>query len=328
MQCVTGEPLMFVKETGADLATARLAFVPVCAPGIISGDGSSYYAKDTHWTWTPGSRTVTLTADSSIPFKTYAEMHVTSGPNSYGSQVYWSEGSLFHGLQAKATYLHNDDWPTAWQQPTTRLPRTMSKLASGSALKVIAWGDSITQGYNATGFVHVNVAPFQKSWPNLVSEGIARANGCSVTLTNKAAAGESSVSGQSRLDELNGLEADLVMVAYGMNDSAASLASGLPTIISGIKSRIANVEILLVTPMCGNPDVAWFPRSMFVSQGNSILGMEAAGIGVADVGKQWRAIEDRKGFPSMTGNGVNHPNDYGHRLYAKVVLASLGINEP
>jgi hypothetical protein len=318
---------MFVKQTGADLATANLAFVPVCAPGIVAGNGSAYYQRNVDFTWSPGSRTVTLTADSTIPFKTHAEMHVTSGDNSYGSRVYWGEGSLFHGLQAKATYFHNEEWPTAWQQPTTRLPRTMAKMASGSAVKITVLGDSITAGYNATGFVNVNVSPYQKSWCGLVSEGIARAKGCAVTLTNKANAGEQTTSGFERLDELNGAEADLVMIAYGMNDSAANLASGLPAIIAGVQSRIANVEILLVTPMCGNPSVSWFPRSLFITQGNSILAMEAAGIGVADVGKQWRAIEDRKGFVSMSGNGVNHPNDYGHRLYAKVVLASLGINE-
>ncbi|RRJ97388.1 hypothetical protein Ga0100231_002250 [Opitutaceae bacterium TAV4] len=31
----------------------------------------------------------------------------------------------------------------------------------------------------------------------------------------------------------------------------------------------------------------------------------------------------RKGFLSVTGNGVNHPNDYGHRLYADVLTRDL-----
>jgi hypothetical protein len=28
-------------------------------------------------------------------------------------------------------------------------------------------------------------------------------------------------------------------------------------------------------------------------------------------------------FVDVTGNGVNHPNDYGHRLYAQAILALL-----
>jgi len=31
----------------------------------------------------------------------------------------------------------------------------------------------------------------------------------------------------------------------------------------------------------------------------------------------------RKRFVDLTGNGVNHPNDYGHALYADVVTAAI-----
>ena len=30
------------------------------------------------------------------------------------------------------------------------------------------------------------------------------------------------------------------------------------------------------------------------------------------------------GFFALTGNGVNHPNDFGHSLYAKTILSVLG----
>jgi len=28
----------------------------------------------------------------------------------------------------------------------------------------------------------------------------------------------------------------------------------------------------------------------------------------------------RKTHHDLTGNGINHPNDFGHRLYAQVIL--------
>ena len=37
----------------------------------------------------------------------------------------------------------------------------------------------------------------------------------------------------------------------------------------------------------------------------------------------WQTLLARKHYLDMTGNGVNHPNDYGHRLYAQVILALL-----
>lgn len=30
-----------------------------------------------------------------------------------------------------------------------------------------------------------------------------------------------------------------------------------------------------------------------------------------------------KNFLDLTGNGVNHPNDFGHRVYARVLSALL-----
>jgi hypothetical protein len=35
-------------------------------------------------------------------------------------------------------------------------------------------------------------------------------------------------------------------------------------------------------------------------------------------------VAARKTYLSLTGNGLNHPNDFGHRLYADVVLAVIG----
>ena len=43
----------------------------------------------------------------------------------------------------------------------------------------------------------------------------------------------------------------------------------------------------------------------------------------ADLFSVWDFVLSRKGFFSMTGNGVNHPNDFGHFLYATTILATL-----
>ncbi len=48
-----------------------------------------------------------------------------------------------------------------------------------------------------------------------------------------------------------------------------------------------------------------------------------AGAVLADVTSLWRDVLTRKGVYALTGNGVNHPNDFGHRLYAQVILSLL-----
>jgi hypothetical protein len=37
----------------------------------------------------------------------------------------------------------------------------------------------------------------------------------------------------------------------------------------------------------------------------------------------WADLLKRKAWHDLTGNGVNHPNDFGHRLYAQVILGLL-----
>ena len=37
----------------------------------------------------------------------------------------------------------------------------------------------------------------------------------------------------------------------------------------------------------------------------------------------WQRLLTRKRHVDVTGNGVNHPNDYGHRVYAQAILALL-----
>jgi hypothetical protein len=46
-------------------------------------------------------------------------------------------------------------------------------------------------------------------------------------------------------------------------------------------------------------------------------------VALADLTGVWTELLARKGYHDLTGNGVNHPNDFGHRLYAQVILGLL-----
>ena len=46
-------------------------------------------------------------------------------------------------------------------------------------------------------------------------------------------------------------------------------------------------------------------------------------VAVADVQSIWKTFLTKKSFYDLTGNGVNHPNDYGHRIYASTLLEIL-----
>ena len=44
---------------------------------------------------------------------------------------------------------------------------------------------------------------------------------------------------------------------------------------------------------------------------------------LADLTSVWTELLKHKRDWDLTGNGVNHPNDFGHRLYAQVLSALL-----
>ena len=44
---------------------------------------------------------------------------------------------------------------------------------------------------------------------------------------------------------------------------------------------------------------------------------------LADMTTLWTDLLARKSDFDLTGNGLNHPNDFGHRLYAQMILALL-----
>jgi hypothetical protein len=47
------------------------------------------------------------------------------------------------------------------------------------------------------------------------------------------------------------------------------------------------------------------------------------GVALADMTSIWEEFFKRKKDADLTGNGVNHPNDFGHRVYAQVISTLL-----
>ena len=47
------------------------------------------------------------------------------------------------------------------------------------------------------------------------------------------------------------------------------------------------------------------------------------GVALADVTQVWTEMLRQKPDFDLTGNGLNHPNDFGHRLYAQALLQVL-----
>ena len=119
---------------------------------------------------------------------------------------------------------------------------------------------------------------------------------------------------------------DLFLVAFGMNDAscgcpAADYRENIRQMAAAMRAARPECDIIGVATMTANPDWNCYAPALYPAYRDELLALRAPGFAAADVTAVWSWIAGRKKFLDLAGNGVNHPNDFGHRLYADVVLA-------
>jgi hypothetical protein len=62
---------------------------------------------------------------------------------------------------------------------------------------------------------------------------------------------------------------------------------------------------------------------MFFAYRDALRGVVQDGESLVDLTEIWQQLLERKHDLDLTGNGLNHPNDFGHRLYAQAILENL-----
>lgn len=198
------------------------------------------------------------------------------------------------------------------------LPRTLARLRAGEPVKVIAFGDSITAGGEAS--------RESLRYPNRYAEYLRQAfHDERVTLENGATGGDTTRNGLQRLEEkVLSRKPDLVLVAFGMNDhNIASVpveefAANLRSIVTQIRER-TGAEVILLSTFPPNP--LWHYSSHRMGEYAAATERVAREMRVpyADVYGLWTTVLARKDPPSLLGNNINHPNDYGHGLYVQAL---------
>ncbi len=326
---VRRESVLFVKKADGP-AEAGLIFTPSRIEKVESASGVTTYRDGKDYRLSGGR--LVLPDGSGIPFKTSAELHPP--PSTPGMPAYirlrghpdtgllFGEGAFFHNFQTCVTYRHQD----AWNGPTPvsaaeNLPKTFAKLKAKRGIRVGVSGDSISAGGNASKFTRV--PPFQPPFPELVVDGIGTCFGTEAALINRAVGGWTSAQGLQDAAKLAEAKPDLVLIAYGMNDGcpAPAFAANVRGIMEAVRRANPEAEFILVAGMCGNSDWAAIEPAKFTAFRDALNDLKGEGVAVADVTSIWIELMKRKSFLDLTGNGVNHPNDFGHRVYAQTILA-------
>ena len=341
------ESVLCVQDAGEPAASGKLLFPVKKILAIHSADGSRQFKDGTDFRLSPDGRQIVRLMESGIPFLKSSDLFMPKGarpvwtggpqpavpcalPHKAGdpeTHVLFDNGHWFHDQQIEVTYLRD---PGDWPNPVPRfnpsqLPKTMAKLRAKQKLTIGVSGDSISYGLNASGLVMA--PPFMPMYPDLVAAQLRSRYGAEVALFNRAVGGWAVTNGLADLDKLLSHEPDLVIIAYGMNDvgrrNPEAFQSGIQEMIARIKASRPDAEIVLVATMLGNDQWTNTPREMFPRYRDVLAAQSGTGVVLADLTSLWTEMLKRKRDCDLTGNGVNHPSDFGHRVYASAILSLL-----
>ena len=237
----------------------------------------------------------------------------------------WALAVTYHHAETKAV--------TAPVGKSEKFERLISKLENQEEITVAVYGDSISYGWAASG--HVNRAPGCPSYIDLVCKYITQNYGVYAGKTSFAVSGTTSSWGAQR-DNLKAVyesQADLIIIAFGMNDGVGTstevYVNNINYMVNTIKSRSPESCVVVVSSMLPNAEVGY-------SAGTSLLNYHLdyaealreaekgwTNAALADVTAMHVEMLERKAYQDTSSSNVNHPNDYMHRVYAQVIFQTI-----
>jgi hypothetical protein len=255
--------------------------------------------------------------------------------------LYYSEGAAGVKNHVMITYRTVDPYTQFIPQGDSSAQDFISKIKTDRQATIMFYGDSITEGSCASSTAFGGaINPYLPKWSELVSQWFADYYQADVTHINKAQGGwttkqglDNFIGGENRvgpyLDKI-----DLLVIAFGANDPVLSdegYKSQIKGMVDMYLQRQPNGSILLVSPFVFNQQTSnWFINQYrFEGLLEEIKAEYAANgtsnkISVAKVYSFFKGIcETGKLSRDYLGNNINHPNDFGVRIYAQVALKTL-----
>ena len=205
------------------------------------------------------------------------------------------------------------------------LPGTLAKLRAKSPFKIIVYGDSISGGGCPS--LMAGVPPYLPPWADLIHQELLASYHGPIIMKNRSLGGETASWGDHNASSLVAPEKpDLCLIGFGMNDrafkvSTADFMKSMQAIMAAVRKENPNAEFILISSILNNPiqgitQPLWDYRA-------EMLKLQGPGIAIADMTAVDQALLKKKPYVDMSGNNVNHPNDYLARWYAQVISSLL-----
>ncbi len=331
-----GESVLFIKDAATEQGRASVLFPITELLKVSDSAGTTIYEEGRDYTWKVGSREIVLPSGSRIVSKTPQDLRREAGSQKYqlthrdgNGEIFFGAKLEYHAMQTCITYKHA---PDAWHGPkptfeSKRLPRTIERLQDKEPVSIVLLGDSISSGCNASGWAEGE--PFQPPYPELLRLHLANSYDSEVAMSNLSVGGTSTPWGITMVDKVVGQQPHLVILAFGMNDSAGRSSeeyeANTQAMIDKIREQLPKAEFILVASMLGNRNWTTLKHEAFPQYRDALAGLcdKNNGVALADLTSVWTEFLKVKQDWDLTGNGVNHPNDFGHRVYAQVLSSLL-----
>jgi len=208
---------------------------------------------------------------------------------------------------------------------------------------IVAFGDSVTQGV-----MEHNVLDAENVYHRVLQSRLEELFPTTTFSTiNAGVSGGNVPQAIERLDrDVLRRMPDLVLVAFGLNDSLAG-ADGIANFRDGLRFMVRTIrektdsDVMLLTPPFMarrisyriHPEHMPMAEQILESQNSGMLASYAdsiravaceLGISLTDIHQEWsRMASDNLDTDVWLANGLNHPDDRGHRLAASLILHRL-----
>lgn len=280
-----------------------------------------------------------------IPFLTEQDIYRDlNAPNSYPytrdmkKGLLHSEEGLFHKKQTLVNYAAFQTWNGYIPKKNHFIcNRVESNIKKSKHFDIFCFGDSISAGCNCS--KQLILPPFNPSYSELIQNYLnEKFISAKINLKNDSVGGQNSKWGtnqlKKRLQEKDlDFNFDLNFIAWGANDSGGKRSP--KDFIKNIKNQIIllldynpNAIILLISSSLTNSlwhashnDYLFKYRDLM----KNLMDRYANQVGLVDMSQLWHDLLMYKNYYDLTGNGLNHPNDFGHKLYAQSILSVLGL---
>ena len=337
---ITDDPVLFCENPGQPVC-GRLLTKPDKIIRAASMDGSEEYIEGKDYLLCPDSSTVVIPEGSRIRVLPESERYPRPGaPRSYGAKrnsdrhLFYDEQGYLPKMQVLFTYRHSDrDLPRPEPELYGSLPGLSRKLKAGLPVECWIYGDSISAGYSASGFL--KLPPYQETQYGLLRQKMSQLSGNTVKLRNFSKPGESSAWALANIGQLTGFQEngekispDVVILAWGINDVSLKMENSvfirnLAGLIAALQQAFPETDIIVLTAMFANPDWTLTDPAMIELNARSSRKLAADKVAVVDAAFVWKQVLERKEFLSLMVNGINHPNDFGHRIFADTLFDTV-----